>query len=366
MSIACKNIINEIEKKFPLYLAEDFDNCGLIIGDFEKTVKRVLLCLEVNLDVVKEAVEKNVDMIISHHPIIFKPIKRIIKNNYISKSIYELIKNDINLYVLHTNFDNAIGGMNYIIANILELYEIKPLSYNKSQELYKLTVYVPNSHVEQVREALFKAGCGHIGNYSCCSFNIKGEGTFMPLEGTNPYVGKVNELEKVEEIKIETIVRSDDIKKAIEYMQKAHPYEEVAYDIYKLENKINEGTGTFGELKDDMTFGQFCQYVKEKLNIPYLNAAGDFNRKVKRVAVVGGAGAEFYKDAINRKCDVLLTGDIKHHQAIDAINEGINLIDGGHYFTEVVAIPYIANYLSSLFEVECIVSNINTNPFYKV
>lgn len=366
MSVICKELIKEIEKKFPLYIAEDYDNSGLIIGDAEKEIKRVLFCLEVNLDVVKEAVENNIDIIISHHPLIFKPIKRIIKDNYISKAIYEIIKNDINLYALHTNFDNAQGGMNYILADILELDNIHNLSNNKYEELYKLAVYVPKTHYQQVREALFNSSCGHIGNYSCCSFNISGEGTFMPLEGTNPYIGKTNELEKVEEIKIETIVKERDIKRAVENMKKVHPYEEVAYDIYKLENKINHGTGVFGELKYEMYFDELCQYVKKKLNIPSLNAAGECKKKIKRVAVVGGSGYQFYKDAIKNNCDVLITGDVKHHEAMDAINEGINIIDAGHYFTEVTAIPYISKFISSLFDIECIISKINTNPFYRV
>lgn len=365
MPVICKDIINKIEEKYPLELAEDFDNCGLIIGNFEKIINKILVCLEVTLDVVKEAKEKGADMIISHHPLIFKPIKRITNDNYIQRIIQTLIKNDINLYALHTNFDNSIEGMNFLIGNILSLKDIEFLSANKSQELYKIAVYTPKTHENDVREALFNAGCGHIGNYSSCSFNINGTGTFMPLEGTSPYIGHINKMEYVDEVKIETIVRKNDIKKAVESMIKAHPYEEVAYDIYKLENKLYQGSGIAGEIEEEMGFLDFCSYVKERLNIPYLNVSGDKNKKIKKIAVVGGAGFEFYKDAIKKRCDVLLTGDVKHHEALEASFEGLNIIDGGHYFTEVVAVPYIADYIKSSFEVECIISKVNTNPFYR-
>ncbi|SKA86059.1 dinuclear metal center protein, YbgI/SA1388 family [Caloramator quimbayensis] len=365
MPVICKDLINKIEEKYPLEFAEDYDNCGLLIGKFEKVINKILVCLEVNLEVAKEAKENGADMIISHHPLIFKPIKRITDDNYISRIIEILIKNDINLYALHTNFDNSIDGMNFAIGSMLSLKNVEFLSANKAQELYKIAVYVPKSHEKEVREALFSADCGHIGNYSSCSFNTNGIGTFMPLEGTSPYIGQINKMEYVDEVKIETIVRKNDIKKAVENMIKAHPYEEVAYDIYKLENKLYQGSGIAGEIDVEMGFIDFCSYVKERLNIPYLNVSGDKNKKIKKIAVVGGAGFQFYKDAIKKKCDVLLTGDVKHHEAMEAYCEGLNIIDGGHYFTEAAAFPYILNYIKSSFEVDCIMSKINTNPFYR-
>lgn len=366
MPVTCREITNKIEERYPLNLAEDYDNVGLLIGSYQKKIGRILVCLEIDNRVVDEAIKKNIDMIITHHPIIFKPIKRIIDDSYITSVIIKLIRSGINVYALHTNFDNADGGMNDILAERIGLQNIHYLSDNKKEALYKVAVYVPVSHEEAVRNALFNAGAGHIGNYSSCSFNIYGKGTFIPLEGTSPYIGKRGKLEKVDEVKIETIVKKEDLERVIDSMLKAHPYEEAAYDIYELNNSIIYGTGRYGTLKEEMSFKDFCSYLKQKLNIPYVNAAGDMERIVQKVSIVGGAGTEFIKDSIKKGCDVFVTGDIKHHEAIDALNSGINIVDGSHYFTEVVALPYIAEFISSSFNIECNVTEVNTNPFTKV
>lgn len=366
MSLICNEIIRKIEGKYPRHLAEEWDNVGLIIGDRNKEINRILVCLDITNEVVDEAISKGIDMIVSHHPLIFKSIKKLVSDNHIASLIMKLVRSEINVYSMHTNYDNAVEGMNDVLANILELKRCKPLTVNKAQKLYKLVVFVPFSHQHVVRDAILNAGAGHIGNYSHCSFNACGTGTFKPLEGTSPFIGKQNELEKVNEVRIETIMQEHSINSIIKEMLRAHPYEEVAYDIYPLRNSVDYGTGRYGILEDKMLFKDFCDVVKQKLNINYLNVAGDLDREVEKIAVVGGAGADFMYDAINKGCDVLITGDVKHHQALDALSMGINIIDAGHYFTEITAVPMIAEFLKTITEVQIHESQIVTNPFKNI
>ncbi|HBX47994.1 MAG TPA: Nif3-like dinuclear metal center hexameric protein [Clostridiaceae bacterium] len=366
MAVKSFQITDELEKLYPLSLCESYDNAGLIIGDREKEIERILLCLDVTEGVMDEAVNKNIDMIISHHPLIFTGQKSILKENSLSRTIMNAIKNDINIYSMHTNFDNANNGMNDILASLLELEDIKPLVNNKPQSLYKFVVYVPASYENIVREAIFKSDAGHTGNYSNCSFNTNGKGTFKPLKGSNPFIGEVGNMEYTDEVRIETIVKEDQIKETLNRVLEVHPYEEVAYDIFPLKNEIKRGTGRVGNLKKPIKFKDFCNYVKEKLKAPYLNVAGDMDKTVKKIAVVGGSGSEFIKDALKCGCDVILTGDIKHHDALDSIYNGINIIDASHYYTEIVCIPYFKKIISEFFDGEIIISNVDTHPFNKV
>jgi dinuclear metal center YbgI/SA1388 family protein len=363
MPVKCGEVIREIEKKYPLNLAEDWDNVGLIIGDYNSDIKNILVCLEINDDIINEAIEKEANMIITHHPLIFKPFKKLTNDNHISLLIMKLVRANINVYTMHTNFDNAKDGMNDIFADLLELQDPKALTVHKSESLYKLVVFVPLSHANTVREAILNAGAGHIGDYSHCSFILYGTGTFKPLDGTTPFIGKQGEMEKVNEVRIETIVDEKRLSSVIAEMLRAHPYEEVAYDIYPLKNKLDNGTGRYGKLTNTMNFRDFCDYVKQKLNVNYLNVAGDFDKQINNVAIVGGAGADFAKEAIYKGCDVLITGDVKHHSALDAVSMGINIIDAGHFMTEVIALPHIADFINSLFSIDAFVSGVNTNPF---
>lgn len=366
MSVKCGEIVKGIEKKYPLHLAEDWDNVGLLIGDFDSDIKNILVCLEINDDIINEAIKKKVDMIVTHHPLIFKSFKKLTSNNHISSLIMKLVRANINVYTMHTNFDNARDGMNDIFADLLELKDSKPLTLHKSESLHKIVVFVPLSHKNLVREAILNAGAGYIGNYSHCSFNVYGTGTFKPLEGAKPFIGKQDELEKVDEVRIETIVDEKSLSSVTKEMLRAHPYEEVAYDIYPLNNKLDNGTGRYGKLTNSTNFRDFCDYVKKKLNIDSLNVVGNFDKQINRVAIVGGAGADFIKEAIAMGCEVLITGDVKHHTALDALGMGINIIDAGHFYTEVIALPHIAQFINSLFDVEVNVSEVSTNPFKMV
>lgn len=366
MSVKCRTFIDKIEQKYPKSLSEEWDNVGLLIGDFELEISKILVCLELNEKVVDEAVENHTDMIVSHHPLIFNPINRIVSSDYISRQIIKLIKNDINLYAMHTNFDAAADGMNDILASKLDLTNIKPLCTSKANNIYKIAVYVPYDYSDKVRCAMFDAGAGCTGNYNQSSFNVNGISTFLPLQGARPFIGAVGQVEHVNEVKIETIVKENDLQNVISSMLTSHPYEEAAFDVIKLENPMLGGIGRYGFIKNSITFMEFCNYVKQKLNIPELNVTGNLSKKISKVAVIGGSGMDYIDDAISAGCDVLITGDVKHHSAIDAASRGICVIDGGHYFTEIAAVPYIYDYIKNNFDVECIISKINTSPFTRV
>ncbi|SHG96400.1 Nif3-like dinuclear metal center hexameric protein [Tepidibacter thalassicus] len=363
-----KDIIKIFEAKYPKHLAYNWDNVGLIIGDINSKVKKILVTLEATTEVVNEAVEKDIDLIITHHPFLFKGLKSINKNTPKGNSIYKLIQDNISLYSAHTNFDIAYDGLNDAIANVLDLEDVKILDKTYTESLYKIVVYTPVSHEESVRNAMAKAGAGHIGNYSCCTFNTKGIGTFMPLENTNPYIGRKGGLETVEEIKIETICKNRNLNNVINEMLKVHPYEEVAYDIYKLKNEGQEyGIGRVGLIKENMTLGVFSQIVKEKLNLKDLRFVGDPNKEIKKVAIVSGSGSEFIIKAYNKGADVLITGDVKYHDAQDAVEMGMAVIDAGHFGSENIFSDVVVEYLKKeLKNVYVIKSGIYINPFVTI
>lgn len=255
MAKKCREIISAIEVKYPLSLAEEYDNVGLLIGDIDAIISKILVCLDITDEVINEAITIGAEMIVSHHPIIFKPIKKIVLPNQISKMITKLIKNSIAVYSLHTNFDNAEDGMNDILAEKLELNNI---------------------------------------------------------------------------------------------------------------NKLGKGTGRYGILYNSMLLYEFCAFLKIKLNVNFLKVTGDLNSTVKHIAIVGGAGCDFIEAASSLHCDVLITGDVRHHSAIDGLNSGINIIDASHYFTEIVALPYISNLLNALSGIEAIITKVDTNPFKEI
>ncbi|OPJ57056.1 Nif3-like dinuclear metal center hexameric protein [Alkalithermobacter paradoxus] len=363
-----KDIIKIFENKYPKNLAYDWDNIGLIIGDSQRDIRKILVALEATEEVVDEAIEKDVDLVITHHPFLFKGLKRVTKDTPKGNCIYKLIKNDIAVYSSHTNFDIAYDGLNDEICSMLELENIKILDKTKADKMYKIVVYVPLSHEDKVREALGLSGAGHIGNYSNCTFNTKGIGTFMPLENTNPYIGSKGNLEKVQEVRIETICSENILSNVISKMIDAHPYEEVAYDIYELRNEgMKYGLGRIGDSKENMTLGVFAQYVKEKLDISDLRIVGSPNKEIKKVAVVSGSGSSMIHNAYSMKADVLITGDVKYHEAQEALELGICLIDAGHFGSEKIFVDIASRYLeANLKNVEIIRSDIYINPFVTI
>ena len=358
------NLIKAIEKKYPLNLAYNWDNVGLIVGDFDSEVKKILVSLEANESVVEEAINNNIDLIITHHPFIFKKINKINTRDLKGRLIHKLIKNDIALYSMHTNFDIAFDGLNDYFMEVMGFEDTKILDITDTETLYKLVVYVPKTHEEEVRESLGKSKAGYIGNYSYCTFNIDGMGTFKPENNATPFIGTIGEIEKVDEVRIETIVQKSLLHNTINAMIKAHPYEEVAYDIYRLENKGESvGLGRYTNLKEHMDLESLCEKIKLKLNMDHIRVVGALNTKIKKVAVVTGAGSDMVSLAKSKNCDVLITGDVKYHEAQDALDMGMCIVDCGHFDTENIFKDVMKRFLDNYEDIEVIKSEVNLNPF---
>lgn len=369
MPVSCKDLVKALEDIAPIHLAEKWDNVGLQIGDINKMVKKVLICLDLTKEVLLEAINNNVDMIVAHHPLIFKPLKKIDYNEPISNIIVSLIKNDISLYCAHTNLDIATGGTSDYIGKLLNLNNLTPLRTTYIEKHYKLVVYTPETHLQLLVNSLSKSGAGSIGNYSHCTFQSKGTGTFKPLNGSTPYIGEENKLERVEEVKLETIVSSKKLYATINTMIKEHPYEEVAYDIIPLENKFEEfGFGRVGLLNKPVTLKELAVYVKDILDAQGVKLIGENNKMIKKIAICTGSGADFINDALKNQCDCYITGDVKYHEAQYALDNGIFIIDAGHFETENVICKPLKKYLEANLqkenkELQIIISKINTNPF---
>ena len=359
-----KSLIKKIEAKYPTNLAYDWDNVGLLVGDAEEEIDKVLVCLEANEAIVEEAINNNVNLIVTHHPFIFGKMKKITTSDFKGKLIHKLIKNNIAVYSMHTNFDIAFDGLNDYFMEVMGFENSKILDVTNTETLYKIVVYAPKTHEDKVREALGKSGAGHIGNYSDCTFNTDGKGTFRPLEGTNPFIGELDKLEVVDEVKIETIVPQRILGGVISAMIKAHPYEEVAYDLYKLENKGSAvGLGRIAELKESMSLKELSMMIKEKLNMDALRVVGSLDTNIKKVAVVTGSGADLAKKAQRSGADVLITGDVKYHDAQDAIDAGMCIIDCNHFESEDIFKDVMKRFLDDIDDISVIKSRININPF---
>ncbi len=284
------------------------------------------------------------------------------------KRVRKLIQNDINLYCAHTNLDIAQGGLNDYLASLLDLERIELLSKSGSSTLFKIAVFVPETHVNEVHEALMNNGAGHIGNYSEAGFRTLGLGTFKPLEGSDPHIGTLGELERVEETKLETVVSQSNLHKAINAMLKVHPYEEVAYDIYKLDNQVDSyGLGRTGYLKSRLTLGTFIDIVKSKLDLDAIKYVGDLDRKISKVGICTGAGASLMNAVVGAGCEVFVTGDVKYHEAQTAEDNRLAIIDAGHFETENIYSSELKRLLDTKLEekdydVQVIVAENAKNP----
>lgn len=359
-----KGIIKKVENKYPLNLAYDWDNVGLLVGDFDMDVKKVLVVLEANEKVINEAIENKVDLIITHHPFIFKKINKINTSDLKGKLIHKLIKNDVALYSMHTNFDIAFDGLNDYFMELMGFEDCKILDITSNEVLYKLAVYVPLSHVGKVKEALAKSKAGNIGNYSNCSFSSNGIGNFKPLEGSNPSIGSIEEIVSVDEVKIETIVPQKFLGGVINTMINAHPYEEVAYDLYKLENKGNTvGLGRVSKLKESISLEELCNNIKGKLSMSHIRLVGNVNTNISKVAVVTGSGSDMVKKAQRSGAQVIITGDVKYHDAQDALDIGMCIIDCGHFETEDIFKDVMKRFLNEVEGIDVIKSEVYLNPF---
>ena len=361
MELSLHQIISFLNSKYPPQYQESWDNSGLLI-DTNSPIKKALTCLDCTIEVVNEAIEENATLIIAHHPLIFSGLKRIVDSDKTGQIVKKIIQNNIAFYCAHTNFDSAAEGLNYHLAQKIGLIHTKVLEPLKSQ-LYKLTTYVPDKYAEKVRSALFSASAGDIGNYSSCSFNVNGTGTFLGQENTNPFVGTPGKLHFEPEIRIETIVEQRNVHKAIEEMKKAHPYEEVAYDLYPLHNELeNVGLGRIGDLPYIMDEKTLATYLREKLNIETIACTKGLGREIGKVAIVGGSGTSAIGSAIRQGADALITGDIKHHTFVDH-EKDLFLVDIGHYESEKIAMNIFYDNLTKKFPNFAVcISKANLNP----
>ena len=337
----CIDIIKNIENWAPKEIAWQKDNVGLQIGDTDKRVKNILLCLEVNDNVVEEALTNKCNLIISHHPFFFFPLKKIdITNDRNSRLIQKLIKHDIILYSAHTNLDYTKEGVSYQLAERLELQNINFLVNLKSNQ-YKISVFVPEDACEKVAEAIFSVGGGVLGEYTRCSFRTKGNSTFKGSGKAHPAIGKKEEYRFVDEVKLEVLVDRWKLNTVLSELKKVHPYEEIAYDLVPLDNpNVNFGIGAVGDLPKDYNLNDFLSFLTHKLIIKNFRYSNGNRNKIRKVAVCGGSGSEYYHKAIANNCDALITADIKYHTFQDAEGE-ILLIDAGHYETEIFSLNEI-------------------------
>jgi len=355
-----KDVTKYLEKIAPLHLQESYDNSGLQVGDYKSEVKGILVSLDVTLEVIDDAINQQCNLIVAHHPIIFGKIKNVTKCSLTGSIVFKAIKNNINIYAIHTNLDNVPNGVNSKIAEFIGLKKIKILL--PKQNLLKLVVFVPESHSEKVSQALFSSGAGNVGNYKNCIFSSTGEGSFLPISGSNPYKGKQGRLEKVKEEKLEVICPDYLLSDIIQSLISTHPYEEVAYDIFKLLNNSNTGSGMIGELEKPTDELEFLNLIKKKFHAAGLRHTKLINKPIKKVAICGGSGSFLLKNAMLENADIFITSDFKYHQFFEAENK-ILIADIGHYESEQFTIDLISEFLMKKFTNFAIrLTTVNTNP----
>lgn len=340
-------IIKIMEDWAPGEVAWEKDNVGLQVGTTEGEIKNIFLSLDLDDHVIDEALEKNCNFIITHHPLIFSPLKKINPKEKIPALVTKLIKNDITLFCMHTNLDYTKGGVSFQLASKLKLKNVKFLQ-NLTSNQYKLNVFIPEENCDEVAEAIFNAGGGVIGEYTKCSFRTKGNGTFKGSLNSNPSKGNPGEFKITDEVKLEILTDKWKIKRILEKISEVHPYEEIAYDIMPVNNlNVNFGAGVYGELDKELSVLDFMEYISENMNIRNFRFSKGKSEFIKKVALCGGSGIEYLNAALSKNCDAYITGDIKYHSFQEAEGK-ILLIDAGHYETEIYAIDEIENRLKKL------------------
>jgi len=340
-----RDISSVLESLAPLSLQEDYDNSGLIVGDPLAEISKTLICLDVTEEVVEEAIENNCELIIAHHPIVFRGLKKLNGKNYVERVVIKAIQNNIAIYAIHTNLDNVLkGGVNSKIANKLGLTNTSVLRKRES-DLCKLVTFSPKSHTSQIRKALHDAGAGAIGKYDNCSFVSEGMGSFRGGEDANSFVGTNGEIHRENEDRIEVILPKWTLPTAISKLKNEHPYEEVAYDVYPLLNTSQEtGAGLLGMLTRPMTQNEFLQHLKESMKTSVIKYTSLSSNSIQKVAVCGGSGSFLIGDAKRIGADAYVTGDIKYHEFFDGENE-LMICDIGHYESEQFTIELLGDFL---------------------
>ena len=357
-----KEITQFLEKIAPLNYQESYDNSGLILGNKENEVTSALVCLDSTEEVVDEAIENGCNLIIAHHPIIFSGIMKLTEKNHVERALVKAIKNDIAIYAIHTNLDNVIGGVNSKIADLLDLQNQEILS-PKRDLLRKLVVHVPKKYAEELKESLFNVGAGKIGNYKNCSFQTYGEGSFLPLDKSIPTIGEIGVQERVEEVKIELVFPKEIETTLLNELKKTHPYEEVSYQIYILENVFQDvGSGVVGELDNEISTIEFLNKLKSVMKTDCIRHTKIVKDTIKRVAICGGSGSFLLNKAKLLKSDIFISSDFKYHEFFNADND-IVIADIGHYESEQFTKDLIYDLLINNFsKFAVLLSKVNTNP----
>ena len=357
-----KDIIKVLDELAPPAYQESYDNSGLITGDSSLVCTGVICTLDATEEVILEAKQNGCNLVVAHHPIVFGGLKKITGKNYVEKAVIAAIKNDIAIYAIHTNFDNLLSGVNGKIADRLNLQNRKVL-LPKRDTLMKLFTFAPPPDAEKVREAVFAAGGGNAGQYSEVSFNVKGLGMFTPGAGTNPYIGQPGKKEITEEEKIEIIFPAYLKDKIVAALIAAQPYEEVAYDLVVLSNNFNEiGSGLTGQLPEEMEEAELLKLIKKQFDLQVIRHTPLLGKKVKKVALCGGAGSFLIKNAVAAGADIYITADIKYHEFFDADNKLV-IADIGHWESEQFTTDLLHDILSSKFTTFAIrKSKVKTNP----
>lgn len=334
-----KDVIDYLEGWIPPGAALSSDNPGLQVGDPGSILKNILVTLEVTDRVIEEAVENQVNLILTHHPLIDQPLTKLSMSSWLGKKIAKLVKHDIAVYAAHTNLDAARDGVSIVLARLLGVKDPVFLTGPESKWLKKLVVFVPASHLDDIREAMANAGAGMIGDYTHCSFNISGTGTFIGGESSSPAIGKKKAFESVEEVRLEMILPGWNLDRVLNAMKAAHPYEEVAYDIYPLENyDINFGFGAIGDLSKPLPLKDLIQVVREKLGVKTLSVMEGPAEHVNRLAVCGGSGGQLVEYAWRRGAEAFVTGEMQYHKFLE-YEDRLTVIVAGHYATERVILP---------------------------
>lgn len=359
-----KDVTQFLENIAPLGLQESYDNAGLITGDVNSEINSVLVTLDVTEKVVDEAIQKKAQLIVAHHPVIFSGLKRITGKNYVERTVIKAIKNDIAIYAAHTNLDSVDGGVNRKICEKLDLQNCKILQ-PASQQLKKLITFIPADHAMAVREAVFKAGAGNIGNYDSCGFTSEGLGSFRGNENSNPFVGEKGKIHSEKEIRFETIFPVHLQSRIIDALLKSHPYEEVAYDIYPLDNKFYKtGMGMIGTLTESKSETDFLKQIKTTFNTGLIKHTALRNKPVVKVAVCGGSGSFLLNAAIAAGADFFVSADFKYHQFFDA-EDKIVIADIGHFESEQFTKELFYELLTKKFPKFAVhLSEVGTNPVY--
>ncbi len=347
------DIIKAMETIAPIWLAEEWDNVGLQVGQKDWPVRTIWIALDPGADVVNDACKNNVDLLITHHPLIFNPLRSINLNTSVGSIIQKAIRHNMAIFSAHTNLDNATDGLNDVLARRIGIKNLKVLGKVGSTKNYKLVVYVPVAYEQQVLNSIFETKAGEIGSYTCCSFRNKGKGTFKPGSSSKPFAGKVGKITHADELRIETVVRKSDLNSVIEKIRENHPYDTMAYDIYPLvKDEEKQGSGRIGNLGKSTELLSFALSIKEKLGLKSVKVAGNPDLAVNTVAVCTGSGSSLVKDFVSSGAQVYISGDLRYHDARDVEAANLGLIDIGHFASEHLIVDVLASRLKKVLSKE--------------